>query len=168
MARPKQHSRSPIVLHPRVEVRVSEVPFKPFDSLRHLDIERLRRAARARFEVGTFESGCCRRVAYAVVRKGMVTKLEFEPCQKTLRVTPELERVVRAAWKELAARRSATTSLPIPVSKFLAKPVGPRFSAWFCLKICCFGHCIMCCFHIPGIRGKWIWLGCAIDAIPTP
>jgi hypothetical protein len=168
MARSRKRSQRSIVLRQNVELEITEIPIKTFDSIRYLDVERLSRAAHARFEVGTFEAGCCRRVAHAVVQKGMVTKLELEPCKKAVHVTPDIKRVIQAAHKKLAAQRSGTTSLPIPVSEFLAGPIGPIFEGWICIKICGFGHCITCCIHIPGVGGHWIWLGCAIDAPPHP
>jgi hypothetical protein len=168
MARSKKNSPRSIVLRQNVEVEVTEVALRTFDSVRHLDLERLSRAAHARFEIGTFESGCCRRVAYAVVKRGMVTKLELEPCKKSVRLTPDVKRAVQMAVKKLAANRSGATTLPVPVSVFLAGPLGPYFSGWMCIKICCFGHCLTCCIHIPGLGGSSIWLGCAIDGLPHP
>jgi hypothetical protein len=79
--------------------------------------------------------------------------------------TPELKKAVLATVRRIAARERASVSLPIPVSQFLAEASSFHVSAWFCIKICCFGHCIMCCTHfIP----PPFWLGCAIDRRPTP
>lgn len=167
MNRSKPSRTRSVVLKQRVTVEVSEVRVTPFESLRHLDVERLSRATKARFEVGTVESGCCRRIARAVVQKGKVTKLELEPCSKPVRMTPEIRRTVEAAVKQLKIRPEKDP-LPIPVGEFLARRIGPSFSAWRCVRICCFGHCITCCFHIPGVGGHWIWFACAIDALPHP
>jgi len=168
MARSKKPSPRSIVLRQDVEIKVTEVALKPFDSIQYLDAARLSRAAHARFEVGTIESACCHRTVHAVVRKGMVTKLEIEPCKKTVRLTPDMQHTIQAALKKLAPRRSGTTSLPVPVSQFLAARIGLRFTSWMCFKICCFGHCMTCCYHIRIGGSNWIlWAGCAIDDFPT-
>jgi hypothetical protein len=168
MARSKSSSARSIVLSQKVIVEISEVPIEPFESLRHLDVERLSRAKKARFEIGTIDSGCCRRIAYAIVQNGKVTRLDLEPCTTTVRITPEIRRTIEAAVKKLDKGRRDTTSLPVPVDQFLARQIGPSISVWQCIRLCCFGHCITCCFHIPGVKGHWIWLGCAIDALPVP
>ena len=145
MARSKKHSSRSIVLHPKVAVEVTEARFREFESLRHLDVARLSRAASARIEVGYFETGCCSRAVHAVVKKGKVTKLELEPCEGKVRMTSDLKKVVEAAAKKLAAGRGGRTPLPVPVSEFLAAPLIITVDVMFCFQICCFGYCITCC-----------------------
>lgn len=165
MARSKKYSPRSIVLHRNVAIEATPLPFRPFESVRHLDVARLCRAAHARLELGYFDTGCCRRILHAVVRKGKVVKLELEPCKQPVAATPDLKKAVGAAVRRIAARERASVSLPVPVHQFLAEESSFHVSAWFCIKICCFGHCIMCCTHfIP----PPFWLGCAIDSRPTP
>lgn len=129
-----------------VPVRVSQVPFRTFESVRHLDVERLSRAARARFEVGQFDSGCCQRRVHAVVRKGMVVELEIERCAKPVRMTPELARLMKSASKALARRRPGARRLPVSVRTFLNSPNRFTIDDWGCFMICIFGWCLICCY----------------------
>jgi hypothetical protein len=146
MARRKSRTSRSIRLKLELPVQVRQVPFEPFESIRHLDVDRLSRAARARFEVGQFEGGCCRRVVHAVVRKGMVTELEIEPCTKQTPMTPELRKTVKAATKALAKRRPGSKRLPMPVRAFLASPSALTIDTWGCFMICIFGWCLICCY----------------------
>jgi hypothetical protein len=170
MARSKKHSPRSIVLRQRFEIEATPVPFTTFDSVRHLDVARLSRAAHARVELGYFDTGCCRRVLHAVVRKGLVTKLELEPCKEPVRMTPELKpelkKVLQAVGKKLRARKSGSYTLPMPVKKLLGDQTIFYFSGWWCTKICVFGHCLICCKHVGG--GGPVWSGCAIDKKPSP
>jgi hypothetical protein len=144
----RRHKPSPhrVVQKQRIAVEVRPVPFKTFDCVRHLDVSSLSRAAHARFEVGRFEAGCCHRTVHAIVRKGMVTRLEVERCSGSVRLDPDLKKVVEHARKKLAGGRRGSKKLPVPVSKFLAAPKGLTIDVSFCFMICIFGWCLICCF----------------------
>jgi hypothetical protein len=165
MARRKNHTPRSIVLRQNVEIEATPVPFTTFGSVRHLDVARLSRAAQARLELGYFDAGCCRRILHAVVRKGKVVKLELEPCKEPVRMTPELRKAIHVVGKKLAARRSGSPSLPVPVKQFLTPQSIFRFSGWWCTKICVFGHCLICCKQV---GDGPTWSGCAIDKKPVP
>jgi hypothetical protein len=146
MARTANRAARSIRLKQKIAVEVREAPFKTFESIRHLDVARLSRAAHGRFEVGQFEAGCCRRIVHAVVRKGMVTKLEVEPCKRAVRMTPDMKKMIHAARKAFAARRAGSKRLPVAVNTFLAGAHGFTIDVSFCFMICVFGWCLICCF----------------------
>ena len=115
----KQRSRS-ITINQRVRVTITPAPFHLFESVRQLDVARLKRAARQRIEVGYFESECCRRMVHAVVRKGQVVKLELEPCEGGAPATADTEQVARAALKRLGVKPGGGKVLPVPVETFVS------------------------------------------------
>ena len=163
MARSQKRTPRSIVLRQNVAVEVTEAPFHTFDSVRQLDVARLSRAAKARFEVGYFETECCRQAVHAIVKKGMVTELELEPCKSPVRMTPELEKLLKAGAKKLASGRRGSSPLPVPVSEFLADPVGLTIQIKGCIKICIFGYCVWCCFTS---SPRW-WSRCGVNT-PRP
>lgn len=141
-SRPKQA----LVLRRDVDFRIQRAPFTTLASLRWLDVERLERAARARFEIGWFEAGCCRRGVLAHVERGRVTRLELEPCPESERPDREVRALVAAARKELAPRGRGGRRLPMPVGRFLGGASGLVIDVFGCFTICAFGYCIRCCF----------------------
>src|SRR5262245_64190776 len=100
-----------------VEVRQAE--FEPLDSIFLIDPEKLRTRNR-RIEIGSVEAGCCRKRVFAVIRKGKVTKIDVEPCEKGRDVSAKQ---FRGLIKE-AYRRSRRTPpkpwKPIPVREVFA------------------------------------------------
>jgi hypothetical protein len=166
MPKSKQPPRSStLVLRRNVRIEATPLALHPFESLRYLDIASLSRAARARIELGYFDAGCGRQIVHAVVRRGRVVKLESDPCESQVPLSPEVRKLVETAARKLAARQPATITLPAPVATVFSAVGFTRFSGWFCIRICCFGHCLKCCLLISGRR---FWSGCAIDATPFP
>ncbi len=142
----------------RVEVRRPK--FERSASLAYLDVAKLTRAARAEFEVGHFEAGCCRKMVRAVVRKGMVTALRVEPCAqcKSIRLTPELQSMLKVAQRRIG-RRGDRPWRPMSVVQFMSVAY-----VWIdCHEICVtiWGHrvCLFCC----KFGGRW---GCTIYSVP--
>jgi hypothetical protein len=135
-----------LTLKRNVTFTVREAPFRTFHSLRKLDAKRLGRAARARFEVGWFESGCSQRIVYAVVRKGRVTRLEIDPCPDGVRMNAEWRSLAQVARKALGPHRRVEPQLPVPVARFLSNAAGFTIDVFGCFTICIFGYCLSCCF----------------------
>jgi hypothetical protein len=162
MSRSTRSHRLPrsLVIHRKVAFTVREAPFRTFDTLKQLDVQRLTRAARARFEVGWFESGCSQRIVHAIVEKGRVTRLEIEPCPHSVRMSAELRSVAQAARKALAARRRTAHSLPVSVEHFLSNAAAFRIDIWGCFTICGFGYCLECCFGFddPKMNECHVWV----------
>jgi hypothetical protein len=131
----------------KVEVTVQEAPFRTFDTLRRLDVRRLEKAAKARFEVGWFETGCGQRIVHAVVEKGRVARLEIEPCPDPVRLTPEMRALVQAARKALWPKRTAAFRR-VGVRDFISNANGLTIEVYGCFTICIFGWCLSCCFGL--------------------
>jgi hypothetical protein len=153
MVRSRNNSTRSIVVEEKVKVEASLARFTTFDSIQHLDVDRLKAVPHATFEVGVFEGGCCRRMVRAVVKKGMVTKLEIEPCEEGVRLTPELKKVMQSAWKKLAKGGGRPTSLPVPLTTFLARAMGITIEIFGCIYICAFGYCLLCCINTSPFPG---------------
>lgn len=155
MARAAKSSSRSFIVNQRVAVKVTPVPFTPLATLKHLDVARLKRAGQQRIEVGYFESECCRRMVYAVVRKGMVVKLELDPCEGEVKTTPETEQVIKAALARMRAGKRGGKVLPVPVERLASNAAGLIIQIWGCIKICCFGYCLFCCYDISSKLGAW-------------
>lgn len=135
--------------HP-TKVTVRESKFELLDSVRHLNIQSLEKAARAEVELGEVKTECCHHLVRAVIRKGMVTALQVEPISREARtpITPELRPLLDAVKRKLKARSSKAPKLPIPVAKFFAADVADiSVTTITCIQICAFGWCIACCFN---------------------
>lgn len=151
--------RSALVLHQKVKFALYESPFRTFDLVKRLDVERLERAARARFEVGWFESACGQRIVHAHVQRGKVTRLELEPCPGGMRMTPELRSLVQSARKALVKGRRPALRLPVPVGRFLSRAQDFTVDVFGCFSICIFGFCLSCCFGMddPKLNTCEVW-----------
>ncbi len=142
--------------HPiRVEVRRPK--FERSASLAHFDAAKLARAARAEFEVGHFEAGCCRQAVLAVVRRGMVTALRVGACtqHKPIRLTPELQTMLSSAQRRIGRHRDRPFR-PMSVAQFMGKGgVAETIIEVACHEFCItvWGHevCVVCCKSI----GTW-------------
>lgn len=136
----------PILLRRGVEFELRRAEFTTFETLKYLDVKALERAAKARFEVGAFEGGCCRRAVHARVEHGRVVRLELEPCPEVERPSDDVRELVAAARKALGASKPKKHVLPMPVARFLANAQGPTIDIFGCFTICAFGYCLHCCF----------------------
>jgi hypothetical protein len=133
----------------RIEVRRAE--FELLASVRHLDVTKLARVAKAEIELGYFKTDCCGQLVRAIIKKGMVTALVVEPCldDKERPPSSELARVVEIARRHVAPRDAV--SLPIPVADFLSDAAALTIKTITCVQICIWGFCFVCCTtHIPG------------------
>jgi hypothetical protein len=137
--------------HP-VQVTVRATKFKWLDSVRHLKIASLAKAARAEVEVGEVETGCCQHLVRAVIRKGMVTRLEIQPISKEARTPlgPDFRKLLAVVKRRLQATRPPQPRFPVPVPKFFEADRDPDpfgITVITCIEICVFGWCFSCCFH---------------------
>jgi hypothetical protein len=128
----------------KVEIRQPE--FEPFTSLAALDLKRLSRGNH-KVEIGFIEGGGCRNLVRAVIKKGMVTGCEVEPCKDARKAAPrELLNLFAKAHRKINAGRKWQ---PIPVADLLRsseKMLDLIIVGGGCIFICCFGYCIMCCW----------------------
>lgn len=139
-----------------VQIEVRRPKFIRAASLAYLDVAKLARAARAEFEVGHFEGGCCRNAVLAVVRRGMVTALRLEACAdcKPVRLTPEIQAMLNAARRRVGRGRQRPFR-PMAVAQFMGG-VAETIIEGGCTESCItiWGHaiCLTCCDLYPGGR----------------
>jgi hypothetical protein len=166
MARSRKNSPRTLVLHRKVPIEVTPLPFQPLESVRNLDLSALARVKRAHIEIGRYETGCCRRVVRAVIRRGMVTSFELEPCKKRVQLTSDMKSIVRAAHAAARARSGRGPKFPFAVHDLPSAVAQLKYSIWWCVRICCFGYCITCCYDKTWVS-PW-WSSCTIAADPRP
>ncbi len=166
MTRSRTRSPRTIVLQRSVPIEVTPLPFTPLEAVQSFDLGALARAKSARIEVGHYETGCCRRVVYAVIRKGMVTKFELEPCKDPVKLTPEWKGVLRDVHKALRAGGGKVEKFPIPVQQLPSAVMRLKYTIWVCVKICWFGYCLTCCFDANSRTSTWS--KCSIVKAPNP
>lgn len=143
-AKGKGRSR-PLEFSHSVKVAVETPEFELLDAVSHLDVAALERAAKAEIEVGYVESGCCRQLVRAVIRKGMVVELKVEPCAgEELEPSPDLVRLLEAA-RRTAGRGTRPGRLPLPVATFLASAALVTVDVLVCVRVCFLGVCATCC-----------------------
>ena len=142
----------------RVEVRRPK--FERAASLAYIDIAKLARTARAEFELGHLEAGCCRKAVLGVLRRGMVTALRVEACAqcKPVRLTPELQAMLKVAQRRIG-RRGDKPWRPMSVVQFMRVVYLWVDCRVFCVTI--WGHrvCVVCC----KVGGRW---SCTISSVP--
>ena len=122
------------------QVEVSRVPFVRSSGLRYLDLERLERAKSAVVELGRFESECCDRVMRAEVRRGLITRIEVDPCHDSGKGLPAAEMAMLLKRAGLKPPRGGP-KLPVPIAHVLEPrdPTGPIIDVkdwWYCERIC--------------------------------
>jgi hypothetical protein len=134
-----------IKLKHEVEVVLRPVAFHAFEEVRHLDVAQYANKAKARIALGYFESGCCRRMASAVVQKGVVTRLELEPCKDAARPPKELVAILKSLPSSAAGGQKRATAFRMGLGDFLADHGGVIVATWTCYVICLLGYCFTCC-----------------------
>jgi hypothetical protein len=162
----RKRSPGTLVIRRSVPIEVTPLPFQPLESVRNLDLDRLARVKSARIEIGHYETGCCRRVVRAVIRNGMVTNFELEPCKKPVHMTPEMKGIIRDAHQALRARKAPGQKFPFPVQQLPGAVAKIKYSIWVCVRICCFGYCLTCCIDTTWVSS--IWLKCGTSGMPKP
>ena len=130
-----------------VRVQVRKPRFEPLGSLSSLDVKRLERGNH-KIEIGFLHGGCCRKLVRAIVKNGMVLGFEVEACKETHKAAPkELRAIVAKAHQKIAGGKKWK---PIPVARLVSSNTALLDSLiiWGggCVLVCCFGHCIMCCW----------------------
>jgi hypothetical protein len=136
--------------HPSL-VEVRRPKFKRSRVLAYLDVAKLTRAVRAEFEVGHFETGCCRMTVLAVVRKGIVTALRLKGCTdcKPVRLTPELQAALKIARRRIRRGRDRRPFRPVPVSQLVGSALGMIIDGGceeYCfITILGYRLCVLCC-----------------------
>jgi len=129
-----------------MKVDVHRPDFEPFRSLASLDLKRLSKGNH-KIEIGVVKGGCCPHLVRAVVRNGMVTGCETEPCKEHSAKPPrELIALMQKARREIRARG---TWKPIPVGQFVrnSRAVADLIETGsHCIEVCWGFSCIYCCW----------------------
>jgi hypothetical protein len=131
----------------KVEIRAPE--FEPLSSLSLLDTGRLSRGSH-KIEIGFVKAGGCRSLVHAVIRGGLVTGCEIEPCKGTGSRPPpaEFRRALEKARKKILAGKEWK---PIPIAEFVRS--AARLGSLIiivgggCIFICIWNHCLLCCWR---------------------
>jgi hypothetical protein len=137
-------------------VEVIVPTFVPLASLATQDIQKLSKGGH-RIEIGFMEGDCCPKLVHAVIRNGMVTRIEVEPCVHSERVLPkamskEMSEVVAKARK----RMEQDPWQPVPVAELVENMARdshyPPRIGWGagCIYICLWHYCLFCCISPPG------------------
>ena len=130
----------------KVEIRQPE--FEPLASLAALDLKRLQEGNH-KIEIGFIKGGCCRKLVRAVIKDGMVTGCEVEPCKgsgKAGKAPPELLAVFAKARKKVAGGKKWK---PIPVSQLVSSNAKMLdliiIVGGGCIYMCIWDFCFLCC-----------------------
>lgn len=133
-----------------VSVRVRRPEMELLPSVAYLDIPKLAKAAEAEVALGSIKTGCCGRQVSAVIRKGKVVGFRVEGCSAAKPPTPDTARLLKAAQKLLGGSAPQARFRPIPVGQFFGNEGGLTIEVFFCIEICCFGRCLLCCISSDG------------------
>jgi len=131
-----------------VKVEIRRPKFKPLASLAALDVKRFDKGSH-KIEVGFVMGGCCPQLVRAVIRNGMVTGFEVEPCKGAIKRPPPPELLALIKQARTRVQRGTSGWKPVPVAEFVR--TSPTTLGLIiivelgCFMICCFGYCLMCC-----------------------
>jgi hypothetical protein len=133
-----------IKLKQEIEFEIQPVKFHWFEAARHLDLNYYANVPTTTLEIGYYGTDCCRRMLTAVVEKGMITKLELEPCKNdNEELAAELAKKLNVEEIREKLPKPVELSLPMPLARFNE---DLAIEWWTCFRICGFGYCIFCCF----------------------
>ncbi len=169
MTRPLKQRRPIATFNYPVKVRVRQPEFKVLESVRHLDVAELARAANAEIELGYVKTDCCRQLVRAIIQKGNVAQIQVEAFSEGDRtpMSPELARLLKVAQRRASARRSGSPRFPMPVAEFFKEAEAFTVKTLFCFELCLFGWCIQCCQRTD-IGGDWYCGRLTIDTTTGP
>ena len=109
MAKRAIRNRPLLSIDHSVKIEIRQAKLTPLESLKHLDVAKLKKASRAEVELGHIEGGCCSQLVRAVIRKGMVTDIAIDQCPDAAKVTPDLARLLNKARRKAKAALGGRT-----------------------------------------------------------
>src|SRR5438105_954647 len=116
MAKSPKKTRVLATLSAPMKVEFREPEFEPLGSLSALDFKRLSKGNH-KIEIGFIKGGCSRNLVRAVVKNGLVTGCEVEPCKdSSVKAPKELLNLLAKAHKKIGASRRWK---PIPVKQLV-------------------------------------------------
>lgn len=149
-----------------MEVEIRESEFKPLASITLLDLSRLSKGTH-KIEVGFATGGCCQKAVFAIIKKGMVTDIEFEMCEESdTPVTKELLTLIQTARRKMGMRTPAKW-VAIPVTEFFESPAqmsriiisARNWCIQICITIGTTMTCYFCCAWPPRCGSDTIYTG---------
>ncbi len=157
-------SKASVTMNYSVPVKVRRPALELAPSVAYLDLPKLAQAESAEVELGFIKAGCCRRQVRAIIRKGKVVDLQTEECPCAKPPTPEIKRLLKAAEKQLGGSGPQKWR-PKPVTNFFREIGGTGIEVFYCIEICAFGYCLMCCLSTDKVN-----TGCVIftDTVTLP
>jgi len=106
--------------------------FRPFGSIKYLDVAALKQAKKVAIEIGTIEAPGVKATLVAEVRKGMITKIKPLGCPNCMKHKPEtktskaaFKKAVREALKRVRTLGEPVMKLPIPIESARTIRIGP-------------------------------------------
>ena len=149
MKRSKKDTRALATFTYPTKITVHPTEFKLFDSVRHLDLSALEKAAHSEIEIGEIKTDCCQHVVRAVIRRGMVTEVGIaQPAKgESTPVTGDFGKLLKAVRLKLKKQRKPGSGLPMPVGQFFRGPVAQAVQTLTCWRICLFHWCFGCCIN---------------------
>ena len=138
--------------HP-MTVEIIVPAFVPLAAASSLDVQKLSKGSHT-IEIGFLEGGCCPKLVRAVIRNGVVSRLDVESCEDSERVMPrEMSRDIAAIVSKAQKLATKYPWKPVPVKEFvgsIAQQTGsyPPRAGWGagCFYICLGYYCIFCCY----------------------
>ncbi len=134
--------------------------FEPMASLGVIDTKTLAKGSH-RIEIGHMSGGCCRKLVYAILEKGTVTRIEAEECKEDgTEVSKEAKEIFEYVLKLPELQGSWE---PMPVKKFFAMAKNgsypPRAGTGAgCFYICAGEYCLFCCAPSPTRPNISCWI----------
>jgi hypothetical protein len=129
------------------KIEIHRAKFRPFETVKYLDIAALKRAAKTQIEIGTVEGGGREITIVAEVRKGMITRLTPVGCKgcseakggPARKGSAALKKELKAALARIREMGHSGPRLPIPirtVRSFLDIDIGPITIEFFPFNLC--------------------------------
>jgi hypothetical protein len=104
--------------HP-MTVEIIVPSFVPLAAASTLDVQKLSKGSHT-IEVGFLEGGCCPKMVRAVIRNGMVTRLDVAPCEDSEQLLPkEMSRDIAAIVAKAKKLAVKNPWKPVPVREFV-------------------------------------------------
>lgn len=154
-------SKASVTMEYSIPVQVRRPKLELAPSVAYLDLPKLAQAEHAEVELGSIKAGCCRRQVNTIIRKGKVVDIQAEGCPCAKPPTPEIKRLLKAAEKHLAGSGSQKWR-PKPVADFFRELGGTGIEVFYCIEICAFGSCLLCCLSSEPVN-----TGCVIFTDPV-
>lgn len=129
------------------KIEIHRAKFRPFETVKYLDIATLKKAAKTQIEIGTVEGGGREVTIVAEVRKGMITRLTPVGCKgcseakggSARKGSAALKKEFKAALVRIREMGHSGAKLPIPirtVRSFLTIDIGPITISFHPFNIC--------------------------------